>query len=74
VEKVECWPPPDWIKVVITWDEVFAGMSYPLKEILDGINKMPGGRYHLHGYKSTEGFEFRFEDPEDAVYFKLRWV
>jgi hypothetical protein len=31
------------------------------------------GRWHLHGYRQTEGFAFRFEDPRDAVLFRLRW-
>jgi hypothetical protein len=30
-------------------------------------------RYHVHGWRSTEGFSFKFEDPRDAVVFKLRW-
>ena len=31
------------------------------------------GRYHVHGWQSTKGFAFRFEDPRDAVLFKLTW-
>jgi hypothetical protein len=41
--------------------------------IIDWLEKAPGGRYHLHGWKAKEGFAFRFEDPVDALYFKLRW-
>jgi len=28
----------------------------------------------LHGYRSTEGFAFRFEDARDATAFQLRWA
>jgi hypothetical protein len=41
--------------------------------ITDWLDHAPGGRYHLHGYQATEGFAFRFENPEDAVLFALRW-
>jgi hypothetical protein len=41
--------------------------------IISWIDSQPGGRYHLHGYKSTEGFAFRFERDEDATVFRLRW-
>jgi len=27
----------------------------------------------VHGWQSTEGFAFRFEDPYDAIMFKLTW-
>jgi len=41
--------------------------------IIKWLETAPGGRYHLHGWRATEGFAFRFEDPVDALYFKLRW-
>jgi hypothetical protein len=31
----------------------------------------PGGRFHLSGYGTSEGFEYRFEDPKDATWFSL---
>ena len=78
MKKIECWPPPEWTEVVITWNDIlhyrptfFHGR---IRSILDWVDRMPGSRYHLHGYNSTEGFAFRFEDPKDATYFKLKWL
>jgi hypothetical protein len=74
VPSEELWPPPKWTEIIILWDDVLRGPKYPIRDILEWVNSVPGGRYHLHGYKSTEGFSFRFERSEDAVYFKLRWL
>ena len=74
VPSEEMWPPPAWTEIVILWDHVLKYPYYPIKEILDWVEYTPGGRYHLHGYGSTEGFAFRFENPADAVHFKLRWL
>jgi hypothetical protein len=27
----------------------------------------------VHGWQSTQGFAFRFENPHDAIMFKLTW-
>jgi hypothetical protein len=74
MKQIEGWPPPDWTEVVVLWDEILGEPRYPIKEILDWMDLAPGGEFHLHGYNSTEGFSFRFRDPEDATYFKLRWL
>ena len=74
VPSEELWPPPKWHEIIVLWDDILRGPEYPIKEILEWVDLAPGGRYHLHGYKSTEGFAFRFERSEDAVYFKLRWL
>jgi hypothetical protein len=75
MEQIEYQEPhPDWTEVIILWGEVLEPPRYPIKKILEWIDATPGGRYHLHGYQSTEGFAFRFERPEDATYFKLRWL
>jgi hypothetical protein len=74
MKQIEGWPPPDWTEVVVLWDEILGAPGYPIKEILDWMDSAPGGEFHLHGYNSTEGFSFRFRDPEDATYFKLRWL
>ena len=66
-------PHPEWPEVIILWREILYDPKYPIKKILDWIDTTPGGRYHLHGYNSTEGFAFRFENPRDATYFKLKW-
>jgi hypothetical protein len=63
-----------WTEVIILWDDVMGGPRYPIREILAWIKDAPGGRYHLYGFNSTEGFAFRFENPADAVHFKLRWL
>ena len=72
--KVESWPPPKWPEVVIKWSTILSNQSYNVNEMLEWIDNAPGGRYHLHGYKSTEGFAFRFERGEDATMFSLRWA
>lgn len=54
--------------------------------ILDWLDKTPGGCYHLHGWEDfqrypthgigvggVDGFAFRFERPEDATLFALKW-
>jgi hypothetical protein len=74
MEKVDAWPPPNWTEVIILWSDILDGPAYPIKDILQWIDMVPGGRYHLHGYNSTEGFAFRFENPSDATYFKLLWT
>jgi len=71
--KVELWPPPAWTEVIILWKDITEGPRYPIKEILEWLSSHPGGRYHVHGYKSTEGFAFRFESENDATLFRLRW-
>ena len=71
----EMWPPPnDWIEVIVLWDDILKGPRYPINKILEWIDSAPGGPYHLHGYKSTEGFSFRFKQAEDATHFRLRWL
>jgi len=74
VRKVDRWPPPDWTEIIILWDEVLSYPNYPIRDILAWIDEAPGGQYHLHGHNSTDGFAFRFERPEDATYFKLKWL
>jgi hypothetical protein len=56
------------------WNDITAGPEYDIREILKWIDSAPGGRYHLHGFKADKGFAFRFEDPRDATYFKLKWL
>jgi hypothetical protein len=69
--QFETWPPPKWAEVVITWDKLLiTGHYHPM---MSWVKQYPGGRYHLHGYKSTEGFAFRFEQSQDATAFTLRW-
>lgn len=75
MEKYEAWPPPEsWTEVVIPWTEMLVPFTFrkPLV-IIKWIEDQPGGRYHLHGWQSTQGFAFRFERPEDATAFALRW-
>jgi hypothetical protein len=72
--KVEMWPPPAWQEVVILWDTILSNKFYSVRDMLDWVDHAPGGQYHLHGYKSTEGFAFRFENEEDATMFSLRWA
>jgi hypothetical protein len=68
------YPHPDWTEVLVLWDNIMNHPHYSIREILDWIDSAPGGKYHLHGHNYTDGFEFRFERPEDATYFKLKWL
>ena len=68
------WPPPDWTEIVVTWDTMLHSDDHNVHEIQEWVDRMPStGRYHLHGWKSTEGFAYRFEDPKDAIIFAVRW-
>jgi hypothetical protein len=72
--RYDIWPPPDWDEVVITWESILMSEDYKIFEVFEWISKTPGSRYHLHGWKQTKGFAYRFEDPKDAVLFALRWT
>jgi len=65
------WPPPPWTEVIVPWDWLMESESRSINDIIDWVNQAPGGRYHLHGWKSTRGFAFRFEEPIDAFFFQL---
>jgi len=71
------WPPPaDWEEVVITWDWILKQNCENLvNRIYDWCHNHPStGRFHAHGWQATEGFAFRFEQPQDAIVFTLRWA
>ena len=74
MNKVECWPPPDWHEVVVLWQDIMHPPEYPIRRILDWVEEAPGGDYHLHGYKATEGFAFRFARARDATLFRIMWL
>ena len=67
-------PYPNWTEVLVLWTDIIQAPFYPIKDILDWLETAPGGCFHLHGYHSTEGFAFRFEDPRDAFLFRLKWL
>jgi hypothetical protein len=67
-------PPPDWETVIVLWDNILNPPYYNISGILKWIEEAPGGRYHMFGHGYTLGFDFRFERPEDATYFKLKWL
>jgi hypothetical protein len=71
--QIDMWPPPNWTEVIVSWETMLANADKAPNNVLEWVNNQPGGNYHLHGYKSTEGFAFRFERDEDATVFKLRW-
>ncbi len=72
--KFDHWPPPPWTEVVVLWEDILNPPNYPIRDILDWVNNFSGDRYHLHGFKATEGFAFRFENPKDAFMFRLMWL
>jgi hypothetical protein len=73
VTQLECWPPPLWTEVVVTWDKILLQQAGIVQKIQDWLDATQGGQYHLHGYQKTKGFAYRFEDPRDATAFALRW-
>jgi hypothetical protein len=70
----QLWPPPDWTECVVSWDYILQNRKPDPQALYDWCkNHNSLGRYHVHGWRSTEGFAFRFEDPYDAIIFKLTW-
>lgn len=65
--------PPKWTEVVITWDRILEDDLVNPNMLYDWCDRRKGGMYHVHGWKSTEGFAFRFEQESDAVLFALKW-
>jgi hypothetical protein len=75
MNQLKLWPPPnDWSECVVSWDSILESKEFHPRYLYEWCDSHPSlGRYHVHGWQSTEGFAFRFEDPRDAVMFKLRW-
>jgi hypothetical protein len=75
MKQLEAWPPPlSWTECVVTWKTMLAYADYAPNDIMIWLTQYPSKyRFHLHGWQSTEGFAFRFEDQQDAIMFKLRW-
>jgi hypothetical protein len=74
MNQLDAWPPPDWTEVVVTWETMLHNSNRAPNNITKWCHDQPGhGRWHLHGYRNTEGFAFRFEDQRDAIMFRLRW-
>ena len=72
--QFKAWPPPNWHECVVSWDSILESKEVHPRELYAWCDRHPGeGRYHVHGWQSTEGFAFRFEDARDAILFKLTW-
>ena len=72
--QFQAWPPPDWHECIVSWDYILESNKVRPQELYAWCDSHPSqGRYHVHGWQSTEGFAFRFEDPRDAILFKLTW-
>ena len=72
--QFQLWPPPDWSECVVRWDYILESKEFHPRYLYEWCDSQPSsGRYHVHGWQSTEGFAFRFENPCDAIMFKLRW-
>jgi hypothetical protein len=74
MKNFQLWPPPDWTECVILWNYLLDSPVHPQDLYNWCDNHVSSGRYHVHGWQSTEGFAFRFEDPKDAVLFSLTWT
>jgi hypothetical protein len=69
----QAWPPPEWTECAVSWNYLLDS-PFHSQELYNWCdNHASAGRYHVHGWRSTEGFAFRFEDPQDAILFKLTW-
>ena len=74
MDQLELWPPPGWTECVVSWKHILESKEVRPQELYDWCKNHPSpSRYHVHGWQSTEGFAFRFEDPRDAIMFKLTW-
>jgi hypothetical protein len=74
MDQLKLWPPPEWTECIVSWDYILQSKEFYPRHLYEWCEQYPGpGRYHVHGWQSTEGFAFRFEDPRDAVLFKLTW-
>ena len=74
MDQLTLWPPPDWTECVVSWDYLLQNRKLYPQSLYDWCNRhISTGRYHVHGWRSTYGFAFRFEDPRDAIVFKLTW-
>jgi hypothetical protein len=74
MQNFQLWPPPDWVECVILWDYLLDSPVHP-QDLYNWCDDHPStSRYHVHGWQSTQGFAFRFEDPRDAILFKLKWT
>jgi hypothetical protein len=71
--QFKAWPPPDWTECIVTWDWIMSDAGCHPQDIYNWCEEH-SGRYHVHGWRSTEGFAFRFENPHDAIMFKLTWT
>ena len=72
--QLQLWPPPEWTECVVAWDYILQDRTLYPQALYDWCNNQAStGRYHVHGWRQTEGFAFRFEDPRDALLFKLTW-
>ena len=74
MQQFEAWPPPNWHECVVSWDYILESKEVRPQELYEWCDcHHSKARYHVHGWQSTEGFAFRFEDPYDAIIFKLTW-
>jgi hypothetical protein len=69
--KHEQWPPPDWVEVIVTWKWIMTSYNHHPNELFNWVTAQPGGRWHLHGTGSKSDFSFRFENPQDATWFRM---
>jgi hypothetical protein len=73
--QLKHWPPPDWYECVVTWNSILENPKVHLDDYYTWCDRYAStGRYHVHGWQSTEGFAFRFENLQDAIIFKLKWL
>ena len=74
MKQFTMWPPPDWTECVVTWDYILQTHTVRPQDLYNWCDHHTSpNRYHAHGWQSTEGFAFRFEDQKDAIMFKLTW-
>jgi hypothetical protein len=75
MDQLKLWPPPDWTECIVSWDYILQSKEFHPRYLYEWCEQYSSpSRYHVHGWQQTEGFAFRFEDPRDATYFRLRWM
>ena len=67
MNRIEQWPPPEWVEVVVTWAWIMSSHRHDIGELIKWVNKEPGGDYYLYGKGKHFDFAFRFERPSDAT-------
>ena len=68
---VKEWPIPAWTSVPVRWDWIMEKNTRNPNDIYNWVIRAEGGCFHLSGLEDVGGFDYRFERPEDATWFRI---